>query len=205
MAKIVMEEAVEILTFPKDTLLDLKVEEAKVVHVDSQRDNDPGWDSLELKLKVLDIVALGDGSTNKEPYSNWIGQFVYAKCSWKFTTSPQNKLRRYAEAIFRQSPLAEGFELDSDLFVGRRVRGITVQYEKSTRDPSGKPYIGHKVDELLEYKGDAMPSAPSVQQAPDPWAAPTVNANTTQQPVTAGQTSQDPWATGWGTDDAPPF
>jgi hypothetical protein len=190
MAKIKMEEQDEILTFPVDSILELKIEEANVETVQGR--NGP-WEKVAFKFKVLGIQAIGDGSP-VAAYENWITQNIYGSVPFRLTDSPENKLRIWAEAIFRQE-LGVGFELDTDMFVGRQVRGLTSQYESKSRDASGNPVKRHQIETLLPYGASTQPPAATpapTQQAPAPAAA--------------GAPAQDPWgANNWGSGDEPPF
>lgn len=171
MAKIALEEQEEILTFPVDSILELKIESAEVRTVQGRNGD---WQKVEMKFKILGIQAIGDGGP-VEPYENWITQNIYGSVPFKLTTSPENKLRIWAEAIFRQE-LGLGFELDTDMFIGRKVRGVTSQYEAKAKDANGNPYKRHQVDMLLPFGSEsaatsaaAAPAAASTPQ--DPWGA----------------------------------
>lgn len=182
MAKITLEEQDEILTFPAESILELKIEEANVKTVPGRNGD---WQKVECKFKILGVQAVGDGSP-VENYQNWIGQTIYGSVPFRLTDSPENKLRIWAEAIFRQE-LGLGFELDTDMFESRQVRGITSQYNAKQTDANGVPFKRHQVETLLPFGGSTAPAA-----APAP-AAP----------------AQDPWAGTGGTpawqDDEPPF
>lgn len=199
MAKLTVEHQEEILTFPTDTILELKIEECNIVTVQSQgRGGD--WQKLEFKFKVLNIQALGDGSSDITPYENWIGKNIFGSVPARLTDSPENRLRIWAEAIFK-TELGVGFELDTDLFLGRKVRGLTSQYNAKGRDGSGQPFKRHQVETLLPFGGEqaaaspAMVGAASAPAAPaaDPWGA-----------APAAATPGDPWGSTLGSDE-PPF
>lgn len=181
MAKIMMEEQDEILTFPVDSILELKIEEANVETVQGRNGE---WQKVAFRFKVLGVQVVGDGSPT-EAYENWITQNIYGSIPFRFTDSPENKLRIWAEAIFRQE-LGLGFELDTDMFVGRTVRGITSQYESKSRDAAGNPIKRHQIETLLPFGG----TTPASTAAP---AAPVA--------------AQDPWggSPSWGQGDEPPF
>jgi hypothetical protein len=179
MAKIVMEEQDTILTFPVDSILELKIEEA-VTETVQGRGGEP-WTKVKFKFKILGIQAIGDGSP-KEPYENWITKYIYGSVPFRLTDSPENKLRIWAEAIFRQE-LGLGFELDTDMFVGRQVRGLTSQYDAKAKDANGVPFKRAQIETLLPFGGGA---APTTGAATAPAAA-------------------DPWGDSWGKGDEPPF
>src|SRR5689334_20568846 len=98
MAKITMEEQDEIRTFPADTILELKIEAADVETVQGRNGD---WQKVAFKFKILGIQVIGDGSS-PALYENWITQNIYGSVPFRFTDSPENKLRLWAEAIFRQ-------------------------------------------------------------------------------------------------------
>lgn len=211
MAKITMEEQDSILTFPVDSILDLLIEELEIKEVAGR--NGP-WKKMEVKFKVLGIQALGKPGPNESgdpaDYENWITQNIYGSVPFKLTDHPENKLRMWAEAIFNQE-LGPGFELDTDMFVKRRVRGLTGQYDAKARDSAGNPFKRHEIVSLLASK-DGSATMATQQQAPpvaqDPWGAPQAPAPepASQEPQPVGQPT-DPWAgvDPWGAGDEPPF
>lgn len=204
MPKIVVEEQKEFTLLPKDSILHLKVDELTVREVDGRHGK---WHKLEFKFKILGIQAAGDGSP-VEQFEDVIAGPIWGSVPFKLTDSPENKLRQWAEAILGIE-LGIGFELDTDIFLGRECRGITSQYEKKAKDSQGNPLRSHQVDSLLPKAGGAPTPQPQVQQqmiaaaTQDPWATPGV-----QQPQVQQQPApqQDPWGTppgGWS--DEPPF
>ena len=214
MAKIVAEEQVEYPTLPDDSIIHLKIEEANTVDVPG-RSGDT-WTKLEFKFKILGIQTTGDGSP-VENYANLIGTNIYGSVPFRLTDSPENKLRIWAEAILGMD-IGVGFELDTDYFLRREVRGITDSYEKrksGVNPRTGRPFRQHQVMTLLRAGAPAPTPAPQVggwgqatqaapqqqqfqpqqmqQQPQDPWAP---------QPVGAGQPQQQQ---GFAFQDDPPF
>lgn len=196
MAKLTMEHQDEILTFPVDSILELKIQEVTIETVQSQRGED--WQKARFKFKILGIQALGDGSQNLTPYESWITRDIWGSVAWRLTDSPENKLRIWAEAIFRQE-LGIGFELDDQMFVQRNVRGLTSQYDARAKDSNGQAFKRHQIETLLPWQ-DSQPAAPAAQAQPN-FAPPQ------QQPQMAGaqqggwaqpqnlqNQGQDPWA-----------
>lgn len=179
MAKITLEEQPEFLTFPAESILDLKIEECNIRTVQGNRGD---WQKVECKFKILGIQALGDGSP-KEPYDVMITQYIYGSVPFRLTDSPDNRLRQWAEAIFNME-LGLGFELDTDAFVGRQCRGITSTYQ-------GKNGIKHQIDSLLPKSGGGLPGG-------IPANAGAVSAAPATGPA------NDPWGDNWGGDE-PPF
>lgn len=187
MAKITLEEAPEFVTLPPDSILDLKVEE---VNIREQQGRNGTWHKVEIKFKVLGIQAIGDGSP-VENYESMITQHIWGSVPFKLTDSPENKLRQWAEAIFGME-LGLGFELDTDLFLNRQVRGITSQYDAKTKDPkTGLPFKRHQIESLLAKNMAGAGAAPATGA---PAAA----------PVAPAPSQADPWGSNWGSDE-PPF
>lgn len=192
MAKLIVEEQKDYPTLPADAILHLQVENVEVRTVNGPRGE---WDKLEFKFKVLGVLHVPTGDVSQ--YQNIIGENMYGSTPYKLTDSQENKLRLWSEAILGR-PLEVGFELDTDYFLRREVRGITSTYEKRTKDSKGNPYIGHQINSLLPLGGGnavpgQAPQAPQVQQAPpSPWGAP--------QPPQAPQVPQQaaPQQGGWG-------
>lgn len=165
MAKIVMEEQPDFDVLPQDSILDLKIDEVEVRDVEY---NGRSWQSVDFKFKILGVQATGDGSAPSN-FDGMIGGTIFGSCSAKLTDNPENKLRQWCEAIF-QMPLEVGFELDTDLLVGRQVRGVTTAY----KNKSG--FDRAKVDSLLPKAGSGAgpattPKAATQGSKPAPAAA----------------------------------
>lgn len=197
MAKITVEEAKEFALLPEQSILHLKVEEAEVKDVEGNRGP---WQKLDLKFKILGVQATGDGSP-VAGYEELIAGPIWGSVPLRLTSSPENRLRQWAEAILGVE-LGIGFELDTDLFVNRECRGITTQYKKRNG------YMAHQVDSLLP-KGELTYAAQApAQQAPtswignpqqSQWVAPTAQSNG-QPPLPSGSPGD------WAYDgDEPPF
>lgn len=194
MAKITVEEQKEFTLLPENSILLLKVDELEIKQVDGRHGP---WDKLEIKFKVLGIQNVGDGGNPADYEEAVIAGPIWGSVPFKLTDSPENKLRLWAEAILGME-LGVGFELDTDVFLGREVRGLVTQYNKRATNPkTGQPFKGHQIDALLPKAGAPQHqqgyttqqyAAPVQQQyaAPvaDPWAAP-------QQQAPVG----DPWST----------
>jgi hypothetical protein len=200
MGKLTLEHQEEILTFPTDTILDLKVEECIIESIPTR--NGGTWEKLRMKFKILGIQALGDGSQDFAAYDNWIAKEIWGSVPYRLTDSPENRLRIWAEAIFK-TELGLGFELDTDMFLGRHVRGLTSQYEAKGRGSDGRPFMRHQIETLLpaadaQAPGQmpAQPAAPAQQ-----WAQPQQQQTWAAAPAAP---VNDPWASPAGSDE-PPF
>jgi hypothetical protein len=204
MAKLTMEEAKDFAVLPEDSILELKIEEVEEREVDGRNGK---WTKLSCKFKILGIQAIGDGSPVEE-YQSLITETIYGSVPLKLTNSQDNKLRQWAEAILRID-MGLGFELDTAMFKGRMVRGITSVWMKKV---GTEQYPRHQVEALLPM---AEQQVAQTQQAPaSSWGTPGV-----QTPVAteAAAPAEDPWAApagtpqagdpwgGWGDGDEPPF
>lgn len=148
-----MTESKEFVSFPANTILQLRVEDVEEREVQGRNGS---WSKLEFTFKVVGIQELGDGSP-VEACETAIGSKIWGGCSANLTDSPDNKLRQWVEAILDME-ISVGFELDTDLLIGRDCRGITSTYTKKTGA------AGHQVDALLP-KAKAVAAAVSAPSA----------------------------------------
>lgn len=176
MAKIVMEEYEEFPVLPQDSIITVKVDDITVKEMQGQRGP---WQKAEFKFKILGVPSA--------EYDSLVGQTIWGSVPFRFTESPDNKLRQWVEAIFGME-LSAGFELDTDLLIGREVRAVIANYDKKAINPrTGTPFKAHQVDALLARGGSQ--AGGGVSQAP------------AQQPVMSGAPA--PASSGWN--DDPPF
>ena len=192
MAKITVQEQKDLTILPTDSILHLKVDELSIREVDGRHGK---WEKLEFKFKILGIQAVGDGRS-ADLFEDCIAGPIWGSVPFRLTDSAENKLRQWAEAILGIE-LGVGFELDTDLLMGRECRGITSQYEKRARDSQGNPLKGHQIASLLPRGGQPQAAAQAPAQAvQDPWAA---QQPTQQSPQpTPQQAQQGMW-------EEPPF
>jgi len=205
MAKLRVEEQQEFSLLPVDTILLLKVDELTEKPMTT---NGRDWTKLEIKFKILQVIATGDGSPVQN-YEDQIAGPIWGGVSLRLTEHPENKLRMWAEAILGIE-MGVGFELDTEVFMGREVKGIVSQYPKKAVDPkTGQPFKGHQVESLIPNTAAPYTQAPQQQYAPpaQQYAQPQQSAQ--QQYPGQHQTvpGADPWAAPGGTfgDDEPPF
>ena len=137
-------------------------------------------------------LAVGNGD-NPDDYSDLIAGPIWGSVPFRLTESPENKLRQWAEAILGIE-LGVGFELDTDLLLGRECRGITSQYNKRNTDSQGNPFKGHQVDSLLPKASTPTPQQAAPQQ--QGYAQQAYQQQSQPSPI------QDPWG---GGSDEPPF
>lgn len=208
MPKIVVQEEKEFSVLPENSIVYLKIEKVEQVDVPSRQGGT--WEKLEFTFKCLGIQVLGDDGDIND-YEDVITSTMYGSVSARLTVSPENRLRQWAEAILGVE-LGLGYELDTDLFLNRQVRGVTIQYDKKIRDRSGNPYKGHKIDSLLPKAG-STPQTQTYQQPQQGWS----NGQTGQQQgwsngqqnrQQAANAAANPFAGSGisaGQDDMPPF
>lgn len=200
MATITKEEWVEYPTFPKDTILHVKVDGEPEVKTVPGKSQGSTWEKLEFKFKILGVLVTQDGSAVSD-YDTMIGTHIYGSVPWKFNDSPDNKLNQWSAAILGMD-LGLGFDLDTKMLADRQCRAITSTYDKRAINPrTGLPFVAHQVESLLPMDG-SLPPPPATGwgQAPPAdtnggWGAP----------------ATDPWAPSaapvgaMGFADEPPF
>lgn len=177
MAKIVLQEVKDYAVLPEDTIISVIVDDCQPREVPA-RNGREGWTKCEFKFRIDDIPSalLNDGD-----YRDLLGERIFGSVSFSFTEHPDNKLRQWSEALLNMGDLGVGFELDTDMLIGRSARAVVSHYKK--RDGT----LAHQVGALL-------PPAPLV--SPPPAFAAAVQ----HQPVAAVAA---PVADVWG--DEPPF
>jgi hypothetical protein len=201
MGKLVVEEQLEYPTLPDDSIIHVKLESTEVRTVNGARGD---WTKLECTFKILGIQNVQAPGDHVDNYANLIGQRIYGSVPYRLTTSEENKLRIWSEALLGRE-LGLGFELDTDYLTGREARAVTSTYEKRNINPkTGQPFKAHQVATLLPMAGAGAPQttqSQAPQQAPSAWGAP----GTTPQQAPQQQRPQDPWAPQGGFSDEPPF
>jgi hypothetical protein len=177
---ITMEEYEEFPVLPAESIVFLKVDSLEVKDVTG---NKGSWQKLEFAFKLLGIQATGDGSPI-ENYDALITRRIFGSVPFRFNDSPENRLKQWVEAILAME-LSKGFELDTDLLVDRKVRGITSTYEKKTTDPrTGRPFKNHQIESLLPNQGQVLTSqaASPAPAAIGAWGAPPAGAGWADDP-----------------------
>lgn len=169
---------------PVDAVVTVQCEAINVRHVEG-KDGKEGWDKLEFTFNIVGVPTALESE-----YGSLVGSKIWGSVPARFTEHPDNKLRQWSEALLNIGNLEVGFELDTELLVGRQARAIIGQYKKRTGDSQ------HQVAGLLPAAGggfaqQAPAVAPAVQQAAASWGI---------TPPAA-----DPFA-GWDNgSDVPPF
>jgi hypothetical protein len=196
MPKIIAEEHKDFQLLPPDSILYLRVADLEVRDV--ERRNGGSWQKLEFTFDVTGIQRIGDGS-NPANYGEVVGSKIWGSCPFKLTDSPDNRLKRWIEAILGLE-ITAGFELDTDYLLKRECRGISSTYDKRNKDPrTGLPYKGHQIEDLLRKDtGNSVTGGWGGQSAQQPAQS---YQQQPQQPFQ--QPAQQPAFSGW--DDPPPF
>lgn len=157
MATIKMEEYEEFPVLPADSIILTKVTDLELKEVPGRNGS---WEKLEFTFTITGIQVTGDGSP-VENYEALIGSKIWGSVPFRFVNSPDNRLKQYVEAILGME-VGVGFELDTDLLTGRKVRAITDTYDKKTINPrTQKPYKQHQVSTLLPFGGETVAAAPA--------------------------------------------
>jgi hypothetical protein len=202
MGKIVMEEYEEMPVLPDSSIVFLKVDSQNVKEVSGQRGT---WEKLEFTFKLMGIQVLGDDGDLGQ-YDPLIGAKIYGSVPYRFTDSPENKLKQWVEALLGME-LTPGFELDTDLLVKREARGITTLYDKrAINQRTGHPFKGHQIESLLAKNGAILGRA----GADSPWSTSPSTSNLTPSPFSGelelvAPAARVPQAMATLLDDEPPF
>lgn len=141
MAKFTMEETGDgegFLTLPADTIVPVVVDSIEERTVPG-KDGGEGWKKLNFRFKILELPS------QLEPeYSALVGSTIFGSVSARFTSHPDNKLRQWAEALLDLGDLEAGFELDTDMLVGRKARGVVSHWTRKSDNS-----LNHQIGGLL--------------------------------------------------------
>jgi hypothetical protein len=167
-----LEEAKEYGVLPVDTMILIEVESLSERNVPGKNGNE-GWTKLEFKCIIRDIPA----ALKADPdYAEMIGSPIWGSVNMRFTMHPDNKLRAWTEALLNMGELDAGFELDTDLLIGRQAKAVVTQYDSKFGNKK------HQIDSMLppgplgggsgpvpSFLTDRAPAAQPVAQAqPEP-------------------------------------
>lgn len=164
------------ITFPPDSLLSLRILEARVDELPSR--NGGTWEKLNCKFQIQQVLAIGGaGPDAVQHFANWVGEDIYGSVRFYLSDKEDNELRLWLEAIFEipaGQGLPVGFEFDTNMLPGRFCRGITGQYLSKKTDTSGTPFPRHEVKSLLRPDGNAVqaPQQQYAQPSPSQWGQP---------------------------------
>jgi hypothetical protein len=115
---------VEFLTLPDEAIVQVIVDGIELRDVPG-RDGKEGWQKLSFKFKILELpTAL------EEEYTSLIGSPIWGSIGARFTSHPDNKLRAWAEALLDIGELEPGFDLETEMLIGRKARAVIGTYEK---------------------------------------------------------------------------
>lgn len=153
-----MEETKTFETLPPDTMIQVEVEDVTEKWVEGKNGNE-GWAKLEFKFLIRGVPT-----QLEDQYGDLVGSRIWGSVSAKFTDHPNNKLRQWSEALLGSSVNQPGFELDTDVLIGRKCRAATTQYKRQDGT------FNHQIGSLYEAIGTA---SATVIAAPVPAAEPT--------------------------------
>lgn len=192
MPKMVLEEVKEYGVLPDETIVLIEVQDVRERPF-QPKDGSEGWIKLEFKCVIRDIP---ERLKDDEAYQELMGSTIWGSTSNKFTMHPDNKLRRWSEALLNMGELDAGFELDTDLLIGRQAKAVTGSYAR--RDGTRR----HQIDDMLPPGplGGAS-NVPSGIFGDNVSTPVQTQPQQVQQPVPSAQLPA--WAT--ATDDEPPF
>jgi len=156
----------EFVSLPAESILHLKVD--NIAEVVRQSRDGGTFNRLRWTFTILGIQAIGDGSPVGK-YEVLVGTKIYGSVSDQFSTHERNQLRRWTEAVLDMGPLREGFQLDTDLLIGRKCRGTTKVWTGTQIDTvTGKPKSGYEVESLLPPAKEGTAQQPAQQPAQEP-------------------------------------
>lgn len=150
---------------PVDSIIDVEVEDISDREVPG-RDGKEGWVKLEFKFLIKGVPTHLEAE-----YGSLVGSRIWGSVSKRLSTHPDNKLRQWAESLLNMGEFPTGFELDTDMLIGRRARAVIVQYKK--RDGS----FNHQVGGLLP-----VATTPSTPAGADPWSSAAPSPTFTDEP-----------------------
>jgi len=164
MASITNQEAVEFTVIPAESIISVTCEDITLKDVEGRNGT---WQKLEFQFRVDGVQAVGDGSMSAEDLAaEVVGGKIWGSAPFRLVNTPENKLKQYVEALFGME-IGVGFELDTDLLIGKKARALTATYEKRTTNPkTGKPFLGQQVDTLLPIGATAAAAAPAPKVDP---------------------------------------
>lgn len=163
MATITNQEAVEFTVIPADSIIHVTCEDVTLKEIEGRNGT---WQKLEFQFRIDGVQAVGDGSMSTEDLANEVvGGKIWGSAPFRLVNSPENRLKQYVEALFGME-IGVGFELDTDLLLGKKARAVTTTYEKRTINPrTGKPYLGQQVETLLPLGAGASAPEPALAGA----------------------------------------
>lgn len=153
MAKVVCEDAPEFEVLPPDTVITVRVLETSVNEYPGKNGS---WEKLEFKFEIERVFD--------ESFTEAVGQWIWGGCAFRLTNHPDNTLNQWTAALLGIEP-GIGFELDTDMFVGKKAKAVVSNY--NTKD--GKPR--HKVEALLPLETASVGAPMAAPAAVAPPAA----------------------------------
>lgn len=125
MAKFTLEEnsGGDFLNLPDDAIVQVEVVSVETRAATNSKTGE-SWNKENFRFKITDIP-----DALQEEFGVLEGSTIFGSVSSKFTMHPDNKLRQWVEALLDME-LDAGFELDTDMLVGRRARAVISSYIK---------------------------------------------------------------------------
>lgn len=161
-----------------DTIIEVEVEDITTRDVPG-KDGKSGWSKFEFKFIIKGVPTHAE-----EEFGSLVGTRIWGSVGTRFSTHPDNKLRQWAVALLNMGDFPPGFELDTDMLIGRTARGVVRQYQK--RDGS----YNHQIGALL-------PPVTATSAPADPWSTLAI------APATSTFTPAPPAQASFFPDDAP--
>lgn len=134
----------EFLTLPEDTIVIVELAEEPEERDVPGRDGKEGWTKLSFRFRLVSLPTALDSE-----YGVLVGTTIFGSVGKRFTSHPDNKLRKWAEALLNIGELESGFELDLEMLVGRKARGVIGTYTKKDSTT-----LNHKIVGLLPLVTD---------------------------------------------------
>jgi hypothetical protein len=168
MVKLPVEAYVDYDVLPEDTIIGVQVADIRPKDVPA-RNGREGWTKLEFKFLIQDIptdlLSRGDG------FRELLGTHIWGSTGMRLTTHVDNRLRQWAEALLNIGTLDEGFELDTDLLIGRNARAVVSNYTKNNGSSA------HQVGALLPASSSVAGSNGAASAIPRPGVSPMLDAD----------------------------
>lgn len=126
MAKFTLEEnsGGDFLNLPDDAIVQVEVVSVETRAATNSKTGE-SWNKENFRFKITDIP-----DSLQEEFGVLEGSTIFGSVSSKFTMHPDNKLRQWSEALLDLGELDAGFELDTEMLVGRRARAVISSYIK---------------------------------------------------------------------------
>lgn len=125
MAKFTVTETADgdFLNLPDDAIVQVEVVSVETRDATSSKTGET-WQKENFRFKIVEVP-----DSLQDEYGILVGSTIFGSVASKLTTHPDNKLRQWSSALLDMD-LEAGFELDTDMLVGRRARAVIGSYKK---------------------------------------------------------------------------